>query len=267
MPKNIGIQKQNSQGKYLGKRLGCLESETIKRFLFFVDRILIRFREFTLDPVIMRTYLAFILVIYSLSANAQRPIIVDGPVANWTLKDHENSILKRQQNKWNKMQVSVHKPPMFKEIRRELPVPCNTSSSTFTFIKNDSTVLITISLFDRDSLDYNDDVAFMKKHRPFHNYKPNDQWITNFKGSVDSTNVKPVFYCQDRLKQYNADDGVEFLSLCPRMFLDKYQLAKTIVLNKKFHGIIEIHYFTRQNSKIQIIKEIENGARMVRFNN
>ncbi|TSJ43972.1 hypothetical protein FO440_07265 [Mucilaginibacter corticis] len=140
------------------------------------------------------------------------------------------------------------------------------SNPNFAFIKKDSSVVITIAFIQRDSATYESDRALMKGLRPdWKNYDPDTVWMINFKYRVDSVNHSYMLFDKAKLKPFNADAGVEFYMDCTNLYMDDYKIAKAVTINKKYRGIVEIYYFTRQHTKIDIEKELYNASSMVSF--
>jgi len=228
----------------------------------------------------IKTALLVLFSLLSINVNAQNPIIYDDPESYLPLAEQEELWLQRRQYKINKIGVSVHTPPSFSEISSfRILSPRNSSSSSYTFVNKDSTVLIVIALMQRDSVDYAKDAALATIHvglfehsvkgspRYYEKYDPDLQWYINFKADIDSVVFKPVFYQSDQLKRFNAEDGVQFKKTYQDLHLGKYETARNITLNRKYRGIIEIQYFTVPNANVNIEKEVQMAAQMISFTN
>jgi len=136
------------------------------------------------------------------------------------------------------------------------------STPNFGFIKKDSSVVITIAFIQRDSAVYKSDRELFKGLK---NYDPDSVWRINFKYRVDSVNHSYMLFDKAKLKAFNADGGVEFNMNCTNLYMDNYNIAKAVTINKKYRGIVEIYYFTREHTKTDIEKEVGNASSMVSF--
>ena len=195
----------------------------------------------------MKTSLFFIFALFTLSLSAQQPIRVDDPWANLTPNEREERILKRDLYTLNKIGATIHTPSKYTKYNKKFPLYCYRSSIDYYFVNRDSSIIIGESLYARDSVDYVKDFEINKSVPPFlKNYDPDDQWLLNVRGSADSTSFKPIFYSGAQLKKYNADGAVEFFAKCAG---SGYKIARVLLLNKKYRGIIEITYFIKQNKK------------------
>ena len=213
----------------------------------------------------MKTSLFFILALFTLSLSAQQPIRVDDPYAHLTPKEKEERILKRDLYMLNKIGATIRTPSKYTKYNKRFPLYCYRSSIDYHFVNRDSSILIGVSLFPRDSVDYVKDFEINKRVPPFlKNYDPDDQWLINVRSSADSASFKPIFYSGTQLKKYNADGAVEFFTTCAG---SGYKIARVLLLNKKYRGIIEITYFIKQNEKTDIVdKEVRKAKKMITYN-
>lgn len=208
----------------------------------------------------MKTVLLFILL-FSTTLKAQNPI------TNIQSQSEEEIRLKREYYTLKKIGASVRPPLKFTRHLGLLPFYCNTSTFQYAYVNKDSSVLIGISLMPTDSAFYKRDKEIGKMLHPgLKNYDPNDQWKIGFKADVDSIHFKPIFYSEKKLRAFNAENGVEFYKTCPNLLLNKYKVARVIRLNKKYRGIIEIHYFIRNDANIDIEKLVNDCPQMVSYN-
>ena len=213
----------------------------------------------------MKTSLFFIFALFTLSLSAQQTIRVDDPWANLTPKEREERIRKRELYKLNKIGATIHTPSKYTKYNKRFPLYCYQSSNDYHFVNRDSSIIIGVSLFGRDSLDYVKDFESNKRIPMFRkNYDPDDQWLINVRSNADSTTFKPIFYSGAQIKKYNADGAVEFFRNCAG---SGYKIARILLLNKKYRGIIEITYFIKQNEKTDIVdKEVRKANKMITYN-
>ncbi|HEY9534633.1 MAG TPA: hypothetical protein VIQ77_08860, partial [Mucilaginibacter sp.] len=185
----------------------------------------------------------------------------------------ENLVIRRYSI--DAMRVVFKKPSNYIEVKQYVaPFNCMSaihkynilgSHIAYAFLKKDSSVAIVFALLERDTADYRRTAATMKfLHR---NYRgsPDSVWLYNARGRADTTSHPLQFFSPDRLRTYNADSGVEFFLDCSNLLLDKYQVSRGIVLDKKYRGITEIYYFTRVGKKVDMEKEIESTKKMFSY--
>lgn len=213
----------------------------------------------------MKVFAVFFLLLFALSVNAQvskkESEVLPNPIKEAQFK------VQSFQRLLDKMGVTVKTPSNYTRYNARLPFFCYSSSMQFGFVNKDSSVFIGIALMATDSAYYKRDKEIGKILRPdLPNYDPNDQWWIGFKGSADSTFFKPVLYASKKLTKYNAENGVEFYKACRDLFLNRYRAERVIRLNKKYKGIIEIHYFLKVGAKNDIDKLVKDGAKMVFYN-
>ncbi|MES2427639.1 MAG: hypothetical protein V4560_11740 [Bacteroidota bacterium] len=216
----------------------------------------------------MKLFLTLTCVLFGCSLKAQSIIIPRNAIE---LEEQRLNIL---QLGVKAMGVSVTTPAKYIEINHSIlpficqapPYPRMGSHIFFAFLKKDSSVMITIALLERDSLDYVRDKATINRVRPDAIlYNPDKVWRYNFQDLADTINHKSQFYSAKKLKNFNADSGVEFYMTCTNLFLDKYKIERAIILDKKYRGIIEIYYFVRQNAVVNIKKELKNAPKMISY--
>lgn len=220
----------------------------------------------------MKVLLIFINLLFFSTVNAQDIVYID-PDAHLSAKEKEQKKLRLQQHTLKKIGGTFHIYPGFHVITSEpTPFYCHSTSIDYLLGNRDSSVLIGLTLTPRDSADYKRDEKILKKS--IENYNPDHEWLANFRADVDSSRYKPVFFSSKKLKKYNADGGVEYKRGCrdfhkgnaKELFLGTYENEKSIILNKKYRGIIEIHYFIRANTIADIDKYIRRAAKMIYYN-
>jgi len=211
--------------------------------------------------------LLFLFLLHFHFASSAQSIIVDDPDTNLSHSEREALRKKRVNYSTNKIGVIITPPSDFNLLNRSMEAPTNASSIDYAFINYDSTVIITIGLMARDSIDYEKDKETFKMFVPqFPNYEPNDQWIINFGATVDSSNFRPRIYTTKLLEKFNAEGGVEYVKKkSNNLYLNKYVLERTIILNKRFKGICEIHYFKVPSAKIRLEHEIKTAYKMIKY--
>jgi len=168
----------------------------------------------------------------------------------------------------NAMSIKIKRPSKYNEVKYYVPpfdcvsaihkykVPG--SNITYVFIKKDSSAAIIIVAMARDTASYLRYKKTLNFWHPGNRYDPDSVWRYNAKGVADTVNHPFKTFSSHALQSSNADEGSEFFLDCSNIFMDNYQVARGIILNKKYRGITEIYYFKRVGSKVDIDKEIEH---------
>ena len=205
------------------------------------------------------------LLLVALSSAAQ-DIIVDDPFVGLTPVEKEALRIKQLLSMETKMGISVNVPDNLYPITKQVPAPCRSSALDYLFVNADSSLLITIALMPKDSLEYEQDVLYYSRFLSYRDYRPDRAWENNLKAIGDSTHFKPIFYSGQKLKAYNADVAVEFMKReCETLYLDKYKCTRAIILYRKYRGMLEIHYFVSDKKGVDASPYIRNGAQMISF--
>jgi len=194
-------------------------------------------------------------------------LIVDDPDMDLTTIEKEQLRIKRVDYTSNKIGVVVNVPKDFTLINETVQAPKDGTAVHYAFMSKDSLIFITVGLIPRDSIAYQKSRATFKMFMPsVKNYEPNEQWVFNFKGTADSTEYKPKLFESNTLKKFNAEAGVEFKSkISTDLYLGKYLRERSIILNKKFKGIVEIHFFKLQNSKTNIASIVNEAYKFIKY--
>ena len=210
----------------------------------------------------MKYLLTFITLLFFISVNAQRIEYID-PDAHLSAEEREDKRLKGQKHTLKWIGASFRMYPGFHQLKKIPPMHCGMSGIDYLLGNRDSTVLIALTLDPRDSAMYKRDTIWTRMMK---GYTPDDQWLLHFRANVDSSSFKPVLYSQKELKKYNADAGGELKKNCKHFYLEKYLVRRSIILNKKYRGIILIHYFTKENDNRDISRYIKNSSKMIHYN-
>lgn len=173
------------------------------------------------------------------------------------------------------MKLSVSQPSNYTEVKQYVPpFDCISkvhkrnilgSNIAYVFIKKDSSVAIVLALLERDTDDYKRTERTMRfLHRGLRG-SPDSVWLYNARGRADMVNHSLHFLSNEELKPSNAENGVEFFMDCSNLLLDKYQIARGIVFDKKYRGICEVYYFSRVGRKVNIDKEIKKTRKLISY--